>query len=243
MLPCIYHQLKTSSTCLARLCVVIKNLFWLKSSDIKSQTYTTGRNAPEMHVYTWYIIDCIKNCVKHITAEHLQFHWNILSAGGGQSTHLNETHCYFWHACWSGTNVFAIRVWFTFRSQSCAFWISFCSAGNFVKSMTINLSIVLSNLHSRSHKYRITIYTISFEKLTKILKYLCSLTLVSNIRPFVLQSHFHRLQKVLQQARWCRWDISCFLLVFTTINKGVWCIRFAWRFFEIQNNLEPVRKD
>ena len=68
-----------------------------------------------------------------------------------------------------------------------------------MKSMTFTLSIVLSNLHSRSHKYRITIYTISFEKLTKILKYLCSLTLVSNIRPF-----------------WCH---LCFKAIFTGFRK------------------------
>ena len=116
-----------------------------------------------------------------------------------------------------------------------------------MKSMTFTLSIVLSNLHSRSHKYRITIYTISFEKLTKILKYLCSLTLVSNIRPFwchlcfkAVFTGFRKYYNKLDDVNEMR---VCFLLVFTTINKGVWCLRFVWRFFEIQNNLEPVWKD
>ena len=52
--------------------------------------------------------------------------------------------------------------------------------------------IVLSYLHGRNHKYRSTIYTIAFEKLTKISTYLCSLTLVSNIRPFVLKTCFRK---------------------------------------------------
>ena len=49
-----FNSPKTAKITPAQKIFVIKNLFWWKSSDIKSQTYTTGRNAPEMHVYTWY---------------------------------------------------------------------------------------------------------------------------------------------------------------------------------------------
>jgi len=127
-------------------------------SDEKAQTLNHRRTRlaemPLKCMCTYDIIGCIKNCVKHITAQDLRFHWNIW-------------YFCFWQMWWIGANVFAILVWFTYslnqtrnesiqqnESWDLRYCSTFCLAVT-VKTMTETSNWVYIVLRSSDKLFRI----------------------------------------------------------------------------------------
>ena len=98
-------------------------VLWSKIySDEKAQTWNHRRTRPaEMPLKCMCTLDdiirCIQNCVKHFTAQDLQFHWNVLDRPKhGESTHLIKKE----FSLVLMVRYCAILEWFTIKR-----WINF----------------------------------------------------------------------------------------------------------------------